>query len=207
MTAHGPSSTSQLRRPRMLRCHCLPPGSLHVLGAFGSLSKSHISFKHATLSGIKSKRPGENNLKATSANFSTTSARLAAGPLESYSGNVSNQDTTSEQHHSRIEITTKNMIDHMLSEQDFFLVFILVIPGAWSVSKCCPNSIRISSWLRRNSHCGERRSHRALSLGGTARWLQLQPSSSWPRRRKPSKMFSLCTTRITARPSWDSYGL
>ena len=45
MTAHGPSSTSQLRRPRMLRCHCLPPGSLHVLGAFGSLSKSHISFK------------------------------------------------------------------------------------------------------------------------------------------------------------------
>ena len=45
MTAHGPSSTSQLRRPRMLRCHCLPAGSLHVLGAFGSLSKSHISFK------------------------------------------------------------------------------------------------------------------------------------------------------------------
>ena len=45
MTAHGPSSTSQLRRPQMLRCHCLPPGSLHVLGAFGSLSKSHISFK------------------------------------------------------------------------------------------------------------------------------------------------------------------
>ena len=45
MTAHGPSSTSQLRRPRMLRCHCLPPRSLHVLGAFGSLSKSHISFK------------------------------------------------------------------------------------------------------------------------------------------------------------------
>ena len=28
-------------------------------------------------------------------------------------------------------------------------------------------------------------------------WLQLQPSSSWPRRRKRSKMFSLCTTRIT----------
>ena len=45
MTAHGPSSTSQLRRPRMLRCHCLPPRSLHVLGALGSLSKSHISFK------------------------------------------------------------------------------------------------------------------------------------------------------------------
>ena len=38
MTAHGPSCTSQLRRPRMLRCHCWPPGSLHVLGAFGSLS-------------------------------------------------------------------------------------------------------------------------------------------------------------------------
>ena len=45
MTPHGQSSTSQLRRPRMLRCHCLPPGSLHVLGAFGSLSRSHISFK------------------------------------------------------------------------------------------------------------------------------------------------------------------
>ena len=44
------------------------------------------------------------------------------------------------------------------------------------------------------------------SLGGTARWLQLQPSSAWPRRRKRSKMFSLCTTRITARPSWDSSG-
>ena len=28
----------QLRQPRMLCCHCLPPGSLHVLGAFGSLS-------------------------------------------------------------------------------------------------------------------------------------------------------------------------
>ena len=44
-----------------------------------------------------------------------------------------------------------------------------------------------------------------ITLGGTARWLQLQPSSSWPRRRKRSKMFSLCTTRITARSSWDSY--
>ena len=80
---------------------------------------------------MKSKGPGENNLKATSDNFSATSVRLTAGPLESYSGNVSNQDTTSKQHHSRIEnITTKNMIDHMLSEQDyyfFFLVFILVI--------------------------------------------------------------------------------
>ena len=54
----------------------------------------------------------------------------------------------------------------MLSEQVwfffFFLVFIHVIPWAWSISKCCPNSIRISSWLRRNSHCGERRSHRVL---------------------------------------------
>ena len=29
---------SQLRPPRMLCCHCLPPGSLHILGAFGSLS-------------------------------------------------------------------------------------------------------------------------------------------------------------------------
>ena len=44
------------------------------------------------------------------------------------------------------------------------------------------------------------------SLRRTARWLQLQPSSAWPRRRKRSKMFSLCTTRITARPSWDSSG-
>ena len=46
----------------------------------------------------------------------------------------------------------------------------------------------------------------AISLGGTARWLQLQPSSAWPRLRKRSKMFSLCTTRITARSSWDSSG-
>ena len=44
------------------------------------------------------------------------------------------------------------------------------------------------------------------SLGGTARWLQLQPSSAWPRRRKRSKRFSLCTTCITARSSWDSSG-
>ena len=44
------------------------------------------------------------------------------------------------------------------------------------------------------------------SLGGTARWLQLQPSSAWPRRRKRSKMFSLCTIRMTARSSWDSSG-
>ena len=35
------------------------------------------------------------------------------------------------------------------------------------------------------------------TLGETARWLQLQPSSSWPQRRKRSKMLSLCTTRIT----------
>ena len=28
----------QLRQPRMLCCHCLPPDSLHVLGAFESLS-------------------------------------------------------------------------------------------------------------------------------------------------------------------------
>ena len=35
--------------------------------------------------------------------------------------------------------------------------------------------------------------------GGIARWLQLQSLSSWPRRRKRSKMFSLCTTRITCR--------
>ena len=35
------------------------------------------------------------------------------------------------------------------------------IPGAWPISRCCPNSIRIPSWLR-NSHCGERRSHQRL---------------------------------------------
>ena len=99
------------------------------------------------------KGAGENNLKANS---------------ESYSGNVSNQDTTSKQHHSRTEITTKNMIAHMLSEQDYFFIYFFFsfytchIPGAWSISKCCPNSIRISIWLRRNFHCGERRSHRVL---------------------------------------------
>ena len=55
------------------------------------------------------------------------------------------------------------MIDHILSEQLylFFIVFINVIPGTWSISKCCPNSIRIPSWLR-NSHCRERRSHQRL---------------------------------------------
>ena len=95
------------------------------------------------------KGAGKKNLKATN---------------ESYSGNVSNQDTTSKQHHSRTEITTKNTIDHMLSEQYFFFFFFHTchIPGAWSISECCPNSIRISSWLRRNFHCGERRSHRVL---------------------------------------------
>ena len=37
--------TRQLRQFRVLCWHCLPPGSLHVLGAFGSLSQSQISFK------------------------------------------------------------------------------------------------------------------------------------------------------------------
>ena len=46
----------------------------------------------------------------------------------------------------------------------------------------------------------------AITLGRTARRLQLQPSSAWPRRRKHRKMLSLCTTRITARSSWDSSG-
>ena len=32
-------------QPRMLYCHSLPPGSLHVLGTFGSLSWSDISIK------------------------------------------------------------------------------------------------------------------------------------------------------------------
>ena len=63
------------------------------------------------------KGAGRKQSSATSANFSTTSVRLTAGPLESYSGNISNQDTTSKQHHSRIEITTENMIDHMLSDE------------------------------------------------------------------------------------------
>ena len=44
----------------------------------------------------------------------------------------------------------------------FFFFHTCHIPGAWSISKCCPNSIRISSWLRRNFHCGERRSHCVL---------------------------------------------
>ena len=35
------------------------------------------------------------------------------------------------------------------------------------------------------------------ALGGTARWLQLQPSSSWPWGRKRSKLYSLCSTRVT----------
>ena len=53
---------------------------------------------------------------------------------------------------------------------------------------------------------GNTKTTRGRSLGGTARWLQLQPSSSWPRRRKRSKMFSLCTTRITARSFWNPSG-
>ena len=81
-------------------------------------------------------------------------------------GYASNQDTASYQHHSGIEITIKNMIAHMLSEQLYlficlsihFIVFIHVIPGTWSISKYCSNCIRIPSWLRK-SHCGERRSH------------------------------------------------
>ena len=44
----------------------------------------------------------------------TRSFQLASHPI---SDNASNQDTASKQHHSRIETTTKNMIDHMLSEQ------------------------------------------------------------------------------------------
>ena len=35
------------------------------------------------------------------------------------------------------------------------------------------------------------------SEGNRTIWLQLQPSSSWQRRRKRSKMFSFCTTHIT----------
>ena len=40
----GANVNIQLHQPHMLCCHCLPPGSLHVLGAFGSLSMIHISF-------------------------------------------------------------------------------------------------------------------------------------------------------------------
>ena len=46
-------------------------------------------------------------------------------------------------------------------QNNFIFFFIHVIPRSWSISKCCPNSIRIPSWLR-NSHCGERRSHQRL---------------------------------------------
>ena len=35
------------------------------------------------------------------------------------------------------------------------------IPGTWSISKCCPNSKIMSTWLR-NSHCVEKRSHQRL---------------------------------------------
>ena len=38
---------------------------------------------------------------------------------------------------------------------------------------------------------------RHKNTGETVRWLQLQPSSSWPRRSKCSNKFSLCTTQIT----------
>ena len=110
------------------------------------------------------------------------------------------------------------MIDHMLSEQLylFFIVFIHVIPGTWSISKCCPNSKRISSWLR-NSHCGKRRSHqRLISAVGlfpaiwrlvlywiitrlhlfntnTERWHQLQNKLSWNDllKAKPKRQPSL----------------
>ena len=101
---------------------------------------------------------------------SPTSVRLTAGPLESYSGNVSNQDTAStcKQHHSRIWIATKNMIDHMFSEQVYFFFFFFSFHTChtWDLINInmlmLSHSIRISSWLRRNSHCGKRRSHRVL---------------------------------------------
>ena len=36
----------ELHQPRMLFCHCLPPGSLHVLGAFGHFHRaiSHLKW-------------------------------------------------------------------------------------------------------------------------------------------------------------------
>ena len=52
------------------------------------------------------------------------------------------------------------------------------------VSHICSNkAINVNVWI---------------TLGETARWLQLQPSSSWPWRRKCSKFFSLCTIHITS---------
>ena len=74
----------------------------------------------------------------------------------------------------------------------------------------CQSSLSPSWWqldgLFKLPHATGCRFFWARSLGGTTRWLQLQPSSAWPRRRKRSKMFSLCTTRITARSSGDSSG-
>ena len=97
------------------------------------------------------------------------------------------------------------------------------IPGAWSISKCCPNSIRIFSWLR-NSHCGERRSHqRLISAVGpfpamsqlllywisprlhlfntnTERWHQLQNKLLWNDllKAKPKRQPSLGSIPITS---------
>ena len=89
-----------LESPQWLLAVSKPEVRMRVTSAWGQdTSEAILTTKYGkraaqhTLSGMKSKGPGENNLKATSANFSATSVRLTAGPLESYSGNVSNQDT------------------------------------------------------------------------------------------------------------------
>ena len=98
------------------------------------------------------------------------------------------------------------------------------IPGAWSIPKCCPNSIRISSWLR-NSHYGERRSHQCLIISAvgpfpamwrlfyiesvpgciffntnTERWHQLQNKLLWNDmlKAKPKRQPSLGSMPITS---------
>ena len=61
-------------------------------------------------------------------------------------------------------------------------------------------SVHQKQWLqtlKKNTEHRQKSPELQSSLGGTARWLQLQPSSPWPRQRKRSKMFSLCATRIT----------
>ena len=74
----------------------------------GTLLKRNTQHSVAWNQRGRGRGPGENNLKATS---------------ESYSGNVSNQDTTSKQHHSRTEITTKNTIDHICFQNKIFFFF------------------------------------------------------------------------------------
>ena len=82
---------------------------------------------------------------------------------------------------------------YMCNFTTFFAVFVM---QNWKSSQKCERARKI-----------RHKPNVAWTLGGTARWLQLQPSSAWPRRRKRRIMFSLCTTRITARSSWDPSGV